>query len=253
MQSIEYLRWAPAASPIRVEFRAGLLRGLGLAQMSGILYGTRSGREVRITALRGNPSEQLEKVGVFVSRLRGEVFLTEEDLAFMMEQSATLALVISGDRGGFFVCESNGSIQTVRSHEEFTVTLAPAAPLRTPVKAAPPPRRKWTPAVAMAALPLAALAVMPQRAAQTSGVIEIRDLNHQLHISWQPAQNAVLSITDGGAIVTIPVRADQSTVTYAPRGSAIEVSLTGLNKLVAHYDATVSERQVVRQHEKSPH
>ena len=64
-------------------------------------------------------------MGVFFSRIRGEVFLTETDLAFFNEHQSEVALVVAGDRAGFFVREADGSIQTVRSHEEFSIARPP--------------------------------------------------------------------------------------------------------------------------------
>src|SRR5580658_2689279 len=124
MHSVDYRLWCPDASRFRVEFPAELVRGLKSAQASGVLYGSRRGRLIWVWDMgaasgekRG--SEDREKVGVFVARIRGEVFLTETDLAFFHEQQSEIALVVAGDRAGFFVREADGSIQTVRSHEEF--------------------------------------------------------------------------------------------------------------------------------------
>jgi len=62
----------------------------------------------------------LEKIGIFVRRAEGEVFLTEADLERFEGQRAAVALVVAGNRAGFFVRQADGSIQTIRSHEEFT-------------------------------------------------------------------------------------------------------------------------------------
>jgi hypothetical protein len=186
-----------------------------------------------------NPeSGGLEQIGVFVSRIRGEVFLTESDLRFLAEQGSELALVVVGSQAGFFVRESNGSIQTVRSHEEFPVRPASLAIRESEVAVRPraivkKPRR-GVPAgvIALGLFPvvaLAAVAVFPQRAA-TPRSIEVHEIDHQLRISWEPAQSAILTIDDAGGRVSIPVYPDQTTVTYVPRGDEIDVGLAGVDE-----------------------
>lgn len=236
MRTIEYRRWSPPASRLRVEFPADLLLELGWAETSGILYGSRKGVDIRIAALQKPQDGQQVKVGVFFSRIRGEVFLTEEDLASFKEPGNELALVVAGERAGFFVRERDGSIQTVRSHEEFA-----AAPRRPagPIAAAPTPRRvsrmqMWaaTVFVALAALPIAglAVAVLPQRTAQAGqepapSALTLSESGGQLRISWKPGRSAVLVIDDGGRRRSLLVYPNQSNVTYVPRGSEVEVNL----------------------------
>ena len=242
MRTIEYRRWAPPASPLIVEFPAELLLELGSAESSGILYGSRRGREVRVTAL-GAPDEDPEKVGVFVSRIRGEVFLTEPDLAFLNQQQTGLALVVAGNRAGFFVREPGGAIQTVRSHEEFSIAetpLARAAPMAVTVQAGPAaggkPRARagrvshaMLPLMALPVVGLAALVVLPQRAAQAPRGIQVQEAGRQLRISWAPVPAGVLTIDDGDGRVSIPVSANQSTATYAMRGPDVVISLTSVD------------------------
>jgi hypothetical protein len=230
MRTIEYRIWGPEASPLRVEFPVKLIQGLGVAETSGILYGSRHGRVIRILARaleQGN--EEQVKVGVFVSRIRGEVFLTETDLASFRQHRREVALVVAGDRAGFFVREADGSIQTVRSHEEFEVVPQCSG---APNELLPAPKRTrafaWTAApawLALAALPIAALAVFPQRAAWGPSALQVRETGGQLRISWKPGRNAVLAIDDGGRRFAIPVYANQSNVTYVPWGPQVEVSL----------------------------
>lgn len=244
MRSIEYRRWDPLASPLCVEFPAELLLDLGWAEAAGILYGSRRGREVRVTALETRVDEEQEKIGVFVSRIRGEVFLTEADLALLKQQNADLALVVAGKRAGFFVRESDGSIQTVRSHEEFLVpqsnSTAAVAPVSAPPRPAPGKARKCVPArwvqksaVVVAGLLLVAAAVFPQHPFPQRGAppssIDLYETDRQLRISWKPAQNAVLTIDDSGGHISIPVYADQTNVTYARRGPEVEVSLSSVD------------------------
>lgn len=224
------------------------------------MYGSRHGKEVRVAALHTpfHSDEEQEKVGVYVSRIRGEVFLTEADLAVLNEHQAELALVVAGNRAGFFVREADGSIQTVRSHEEFWVSI-PEPELPPPLSEAPPvPRHssevapgqwhkwvpvRWVPAswfpkglVAMAALPLVALgafAVFPQWSLHAPGQdpasIEISEIDNQLRISWKPGQNAVLTIDDSGGQVSIPVYPNQSSATYGRRGADVQVRLDSVD------------------------
>jgi hypothetical protein len=247
MRTIEYHRWSPQDSPLRVEFQAELLLELGWAEASGILYGSRHGEKIRIAALTTPWDEEPEKVGVYFSRARGEVFLTETDLAFMSEQQAGLALVVVGKRAGFFVREKNGSIQTVRSREEFSTvqTQETAAPnIAIHPRAARRvyrPRWTWAPVglAMLAGLPIAALAVFPQHmehtterpteqtAGQTAAPFEldVHKAGGQLRISWKPGQSAMLVIEDRDKRLTTPVYADQSNVTYVPQGEQVNVSL----------------------------
>jgi hypothetical protein len=231
MRTVEYRIWCPPGSPFGVEFRADLIRGLGIAETSGVLYGSRHGGEIRIASIKTPRGEEEKKVGVFFSRIRGEVFLTEADLAFFNEHQSEVALVVAGDRAGFFVREAGGSIQTVRSHEEFSVApLCAAAPKKLVPALKWPWTFAWTAApawlVMLAVLPIAALAVLPQRSAVAKPLeLQVHEIAGQLRISWKPGQNAVLAIDDGGTRLSIPVYANQSSVTYAPRGSEVKVSL----------------------------
>jgi hypothetical protein len=235
MRTVEYRIWCPEASPIRVEFPDRLMRGLGFVDSSGVLSGSKQGRVIRIVARGASAeNEQQEKVGVFVSRIRGEVFLTEADLAFFNEQQGQIALVVAGHRAGFFVREADGSIQTVRSHEEFCIAPPPIPPL-APKKLLSAAmrtwgwRRKWKWGQAglamLAALPIAALAVLPHHGTKAPSALEVHETGGQLRISWKPGRNAVLAIEDGGSRVAIPVYANQSNVTYAQVGSEVTVTL----------------------------
>ncbi len=249
------------ASPLSVEVPAELLLELGWAETSGILYGYRRGREVRVTAIAEPRGEEQEKVGVFFSRIRGEVFLTEADLAFFHQHSAELALVVAGKQAGFFVREANGSIQTVRSHEEFSIATPPSPALPGPVPSddrqaykqawraalanllfnGPATRVALRPLLFVAVLSVAAvsamafgaLAMFPQHPAQSSAQtpagIRIQEIDHQLRISWSPAGSAVLTIRDDGNTVSVPVLEDQSTATYAMQGTDVEVTLLSVD------------------------
>ena len=121
------LTWAPPRSPLRIEYSTELLREVltasGSRDARGLLFGMRNGKDVWILA--ANQLTGAAPVGIFVARIRGEVFLTESDLEFLETQQADLALAVVGAKGGFFVREADGSIQTILSHEEFSIPSAP--------------------------------------------------------------------------------------------------------------------------------
>lgn len=222
MPSVTYRRWSPPASPIQVEFPDTLLTNLGRAEASGFLYGVRRGTQARITGLHKPAGEGQEKVGLFFSRIRGEVFLTETNLEQLNRQKKDLAVVVVGRRAGFFVREADGSIQSVGSHEEFSTSRARS--LASTRQTRPLVRRRWlTAGLAGLALPLAALTVSPRREAPKT--LEVHDIGGQLRVSWSPPQEALLIIQDGTRRVSVPVSVEQSTVTYVPREHEIEVNL----------------------------
>lgn len=230
MRTVPYRRWSPPASPLRIEIPEELLGELrsqpDSPDSSGSLYGLRCDREVRV--LSAGPGKDLEKVGIFVSRIRGEVFLTEADLDFFERENSGIALVVAGDRAGFFVREFDGSIQTVRSHEEFAVADPPATRAAAALFPAPPVR-KWTwAAAALVALglPVAALAYLrPVLPAPPLG-LQAREESGELHISWNPGQAAVLAIKDGGERIAVLVPPDEAKITYQPNSREIEIGLT---------------------------
>ena len=101
-----------------------LLRVSDSGDARGPLFGMRNGKSVWILA--AHRLAGAAPVGIFVARGRGEVFLTESDLAFLDAQRADLALAVAGGKGGFFVRERDGSIQTIQSYEEFWLPCAQA-------------------------------------------------------------------------------------------------------------------------------
>ncbi len=128
MPHTENLIWAPPRSPLRIDYSTELLHELLRASDSGDacgpLFGMRNGNFVWILA--AHRLAGAAPVGIFVARARGEVFLTESDLAFLEAQGADLALAVAGGKGGFFVRERDGSIQTIQSYEEFWLPCAQA-------------------------------------------------------------------------------------------------------------------------------
>jgi len=119
--------WAPPQSPLRIEYSTDLLREVltasGSGDARGLLFGMRNGKDVWILA--ANPLAGAALVGIFVARARGEVFLTESDLEFLETQQAHVALAVVGAKGGFFVREADGSLQSIQSFEEFPVCGVP--------------------------------------------------------------------------------------------------------------------------------
>lgn len=133
-----YCTWAPPESRMRIEYSTEVLRQISLEgaarEASGILFGTRQENSIRIVEARfrndegGADPAGLGPVGIFAARRRGEIFLTESDLK-RFEQTAVngtagepcecVALVVAGRMGGFFLRDNDGSIQTVRSYQEF--------------------------------------------------------------------------------------------------------------------------------------
>jgi hypothetical protein len=126
MVTVHYRRWCPPQSPLRIEFPPELLRDVRLQgaepvlprrwrprfnravnQSSGLLFGVQHEDEVRVLSARADSgdatSENSTPVGTYVCRARGEVFLTDDDLANFEKHQGILALVVVGARAGFFV------------------------------------------------------------------------------------------------------------------------------------------------------
>ena len=224
MQSVQFRRWSPAASLLKVEFPAELAAELWpepeTLEASGVLYGFRSGREVHVLAAEA--TGDLEQVGIFIARERGEVFLTESNLELFERHKVPVALVRAGGKAGFFVREPNGSIQTVRSHEEFSVDV-PALP---PSRFTLPVAVSKKPALAAAgffALMLPLLAFF--RPAPALG-LHVHEQAGQLRISWTPGKPALLEIDDADRHLAAPVFSNQSNLTYERGSGDVAVSLT---------------------------
>jgi hypothetical protein len=237
MRSVQYRRWSPPQSPLRIEFPADLLPELqppaGSLENSGILYGLRRGREVRVLTARPEPGEVLESVGVFVSRSRGEVFMTESNLSFFEREGAAVALVIAGSRAGFFVRESDESIQTVRSHEEFPVSNQATGPGKPspPAKTVANAKWAWSGAgmLALVTLPVAALAYLRPAFPQAPRSLRVQEDQNQLTISWAAGRQAILQIEDGTERTAVTVPPDQSNATYVRRTGEVQISLIPLD------------------------
>jgi hypothetical protein len=210
--------WAPPESPLRIEYSPALLREVRIANAGvdafGTLYGVSHGKTIRVVATRGRAG--LDPVGIFASRVRGQVFLTEEDLERFDRAEASVALVISGEKGGFFVRDAGGSIETVRSYEEFFLQGQPAPP---PVKVVKR-RLSWTWCVAL--LPL--LYFIP-RAPQRPLALNLHEDSGQLRISWNIPVDSTLTILDGHGETSVAIHPGQSMITYARRSGDVVVRI----------------------------
>jgi len=210
--------WAPPESPFRIEYSPALLRELRISNSGvdsfGVLYGVRHGQTISLVAARGRPG--LDPLGIFATRVRGQVFLTEEDLERFEKADACVALVISGEKGGFFVRDSAGSIEAVRSYEEFSINGQPEI---VPVKVI---KRTWAWAWCLLLLPL--LYFIP-RHTQPPLALTLRENLGQLSISWNVPVRATLLIVDGSDRTSISINPGASTVTYARRSSDVTVGI----------------------------
>jgi hypothetical protein len=220
--------WAPVESPFQVEYSPALLREVRMAgaviDAFGVLYGVRHGETIRLVSTRGRAG--LDPVGVFASRVRGHVFLTEEDLERFEKAEASVALVISGESGGFFVRDAAGSIETVRSYEEFSLTAAPALPVPSvPVVKPVIKTRRWHWAASALLLPL--LFFIPRKQ-PTPLALHLEEESGQLHISWNVPTEAKLTIIDGSHRSSVNITREQSSVTYARRTGDVTVGIGSL-------------------------
>jgi hypothetical protein len=226
------LAWDPPQSPLRIEYSSGLLgevRAAGeRADAFGPLFGVRRGQTIQLLATHRQAG--LEPLGAFASRLRGEVFLTEEDLQRFDNVPACAMLVISGESAGFFVRDTTGTIGAVCSYREA------AAPESTR-RADPPevggavarPKRPWARMSASAFLAVATmlLAVMPLprgKSRSPSGG-DLREDGGQLRISWNATSQRLLTIVDGGERISLSIAPRQSSLTYARHSGDVTVEI----------------------------
>jgi hypothetical protein len=235
---------------LRIEFRAELLDDVRrgsvrpslfhpeINQSSGLLFGLRQLDEVRILSSSGDAG--LSPLGIFVCRARGEVFLTDDDLANFEKHQVIVALVLAGGRAGFFVREPDGSIQAIRSHEEFPVAaLFSPAPAKKPkphprVERPIPAPGLWPAWKRIAAC--AAVLVVPAGAfaylrplLRLPIALALREEAGQLVIGWNAGalmDGSRLEIRDGSERTLLMLAADTSSATYGPQGSDVEVRLT---------------------------
>ncbi|MCU1339911.1 MAG: hypothetical protein JWO19_5492 [Bryobacterales bacterium] len=278
MVTVHYRRWCPPQSPLRIEFPPELLHDVRLEAMqparalpsrwmprfnrvvnqsSGLLFGVRHEDEVRVLAARAHSGDDghanpdgLARVGTFVCRARGEVFLTDDDLANFEKHEGVLALVVAGGQAGFFVRESDGSVQAIRSHEEFQVADAAAQPVsrKTAVGAelpAPAPRwhawRRVAACAALLAIPAGAFAYLRPLIPRLPIALAIREEAGQLVIGWNAGalnEGSRLEITDGSERTILMLPANTSSATYGLQGGDVEVRLSTDSRMGgAHWEA----------------
>jgi len=251
MVTVHYRRWCPPASPLRIEFRTELLddvRRSGLPpslfhpeinQSSGLLFGIRQWDEVRILSECSDAGQA--PLGIFVCRARGEVFLTDDDLANFERHQVVLALVVAGGRAGFFVREPDGSIQAIRSHEEFPVASLAASPavvrktkpragVEQPIPAPGmwPAWKRMTACAAVLAVPAGAFAYL-RPMLRLPIALALREESGQLVIGWNASalmDGSRLEIRDGSERTLLMLPAHMTSATYGPQGSDVEIRLT---------------------------
>jgi len=207
--------WAAPESPFRIEYSPALLREVrissGGVDAFGVLYGVRHGATIRLIATRGRAG--LDAVGVFASRVRGQVFLTEQDLERFEKADACVAMVISGETGGFFVRDRDGSIETVRSYQEFSIHGQQVAVVKR--------KTKWWPWLACLAL----LPLVFYRPHHPQLGLHLRESEGQLKISWSVPTSETLTILDGGERTYVAIAPGQTTATYARRSGDVTVGI----------------------------
>jgi len=209
--------WSPPRSPVRIEYARDLLRALvrrsGDADSLGVLYGERRAGTMRVIALHHITG--LEPLGIFAARARGEVFLTEDDMARLdgLGSAQAIALVVAGDKGGFFVREPSGAMQTIKSYQEFRVRTLPKK-----ARAA----ERW---VLLALASAVAIALLIRPAPPLEIQAQDGELRIRLHRS-DAKDGARLQIVDGEERRSIPITRSLSSVVYTPVTGDVYISVT---------------------------
>ncbi|MEO8096785.1 MAG: hypothetical protein ABI811_03735 [Acidobacteriota bacterium] len=251
MRTVQYRRWSPPQSSVRIEFTPEILHEIRAesrnGQDRGYLFGLHVGDDIRVLAAiraprRDDPRLQhWEPVGVYVSRARGEVFLTDADLEQVDRVMAGVALVVVGGRAGFFTRELDGKIQAVRSHEEFSVAEAAAqAEIRTPEPRlarlwrhpalAPVQQWKWAAGVAaLLIVPVAAFAYLTPYLPKPPLELSLKETQGQLLIAWDPrsvSTSGRLEIDDRGARRILLFPPGVGSATYGLQSGDVEVRIS---------------------------
>ena len=211
--------WSPLRSALRIEYSRDLLRELiprdQQVDVFGVLYGSRTSGSVRVLAAQR--TADLVPVGVFAARVRGEVFLTENDIERLeaLENPGAIALVIAGEAGGFFVRESDGSMQTIKSYQEFPVRAPAPKSVRAP--------KSWFPL----ALPLTAASAVLTVLAWPSRAYSVHEQDGQLRIDLRSAarSGATLEIVDGKGRRVIPITPFLTSVVYTPATHDVRINI----------------------------
>ncbi|HTB12420.1 MAG TPA: hypothetical protein VK752_12640 [Bryobacteraceae bacterium] len=229
-QGATLLAWYPRERPLRIEYSSSLLcevRAAGKrADAFGLLFGVRRGPTIRLLAT--HTQEGLEPLGAFASRLRSEVFLTEEDLQRFDNVPACAMLVISGESVGFFARDTIGTIADVCSYREVAGPES-IRPAEFPKVVGAFPKGLWARIVTSVFLAAAAivLAVMPlpRGKSQSPSSGNLSEDHGQLRISWNATSQRVLTIVDGGERISLAIAASQSSLTYARRSGDVTVGI----------------------------
>jgi len=208
--------WSPPQSPIRIEYPDDFWQQFQLdparIETFGRLYGRGENNTVRL-ANKGSGEEA--PIGIYFLRNRGEIFLTESNINQFESCGASVALVVAGAKAGFFVRNSDGSLQSVRSYEEFQIPRLRQKRSKAALAAA---------IVLVAAVPLVAL---PYFHASTNTGLSVNERGDLLTISWKAGSTGELKISEGGLQTVITVVPDQSSLKYIRRGNGdIKVVLT---------------------------
>ena len=270
----QYRTWAPTQSSIEIEYSDDLIREVRLTSLlgnaNGVLYGTRNGNSIRLTASRRTLGRSgfdgdlglagLDPIGTFFARPRGQVFLTESDLERFEQSDGAVALVVAGTRAGFFVYEADGSIDSIKSQGEFFVPeIAPLARIVEPPKFVLEPSRAggWVWMVPIAVLAIA-LILITQSYWQRRPAIALttQDQSGQLRIRWNrdaasDPTGVTLQIADGGSHMSIPISMEFASATYVRRTGDVQIHLTagGRTETVRFFGAEIppSQSDLVRQ------
>ncbi|MBV8847898.1 MAG: hypothetical protein JO307_34220 [Bryobacterales bacterium] len=208
--------WSPPQSPLRIEYTGDFWkqfqRDPARIETFGLLYGRAENNTVR---LANKESGEQHPIGIYFLRSRGEVFLTESNINLFESYGASVALVISGAKAGFFVRDFNGSLQSVRSYQEVQVPRLGRKRGKAGLAAG---------IVFIAAAPLAALAYF-QGSVNTG--LSVREQGNVLNISWKSGRSGELKISEGAIQTVIAVLPDQSGVNYIRSGEGdVNVVLT---------------------------
>lgn len=228
-----YRVWAPPQSPVQIEYSNEVLRQAARHER-GVLYGVRDGSRFRVVAARRTRDSrlsQLDLLGIFACRERGEVFLTELNLEHLELTGGSMAMVVAGTNAGFFVYEPGGVMQTIRSYQEFSLPADPA-----PASPKPDRRRVWISLACLAALAFPIVTRAFPRSRQLD--LTVRENARQLRISWNPAAfpSARLEISDGNEQTWIPVARGLSSATYVPLTGDVRIRLiAGRRSENAHF------------------
>jgi hypothetical protein len=254
MVTVHYRQWCPPQSPLRIEFPPELLHdirqeGAQPPRRLPLRWIPRLNRVVNVCAAEG-----LALVGTFVCRERGEVFLTDDDLADFEKHQSLLALVVAGGRAGFFVREPDGSVQAIRSHEEFRMADAasrPAVEANTAAEFPTPAPRGWRRVrlawkriaafAAFLAVPAGAFAYFRPLLPHMPIALAIREEAGQLVIGWNVgslSEGSRLEIQDGSERTILMLPANTSSATYGLQGDDVEVRVTTSTRMGgAHWEA----------------